>query len=273
MGALVMILLVSGGMTVQSRLESDRAKREYDRLAELAGETTGAPKTEAPETEAAAAPQTKPADKPYASPIDFEELNRENPETVGWLRIPGTGIDYPIVQGRDNDYYLSHGFDRKKSMDGAIYLDYESQGDFVGRNNIIYGHNMKDGSMFRDLVRFKEEAFFRNHQYFTIYTPKREIRLKAVACYYGEAKPLVRKTRFKSQGSFDAFVQEMTQPCAFGEKVACPARTLYTLVTCSYEMNDARTFLFAVEADRDGKEIGPDQSFLREMDERMGDVR
>lgn len=247
-GVLAVILIISGGMTIRSYMGDKRADKEYGSLAELGRETKPAAGIAAPET-AAAAPK-EPETKPYASPIDFDELIRENPDTVGWIKMPGTRIDYPIVQGTDNDFYLNHDFYGKKSAGGVIYLDYESQGDFLGRNSILYGHNMKNGSMFKDLVRYKDEAFFKEHRYFTIYTPEREIQLRAVACYYGEAKPIVRKTRFKSQESFDAFVREMVKPCSFSEVLTYPAGTLYTLVTCSYEMSDARTFLYAVEADR-----------------------
>ena len=92
-----------------------------------------------------------------------------------------------------------------------------------------------------------------------------------MAAYYGEAQPIVRKTRFKSQESFDAFVHEMVKPCSYGGEITYPAKTLYTLVTCSYEINDARTFLFAVEVDEDGNQIQPDDVFLQRMDELMGD--
>ena len=92
-----------------------------------------------------------------------------------------------------------------------------------------------------------------------------------MAAYYGEAQPIVRKTRFKSQESFDAFVHEMVKPCGYSQEITYPARTLYTLVTCSYEINDARTFLFAVEVDEDGNQIQPDDAFLQRMDELMGD--
>ena len=81
----------------------------------------------------------------------------------------------------------------------------------------------------------------------------------------------MRKTRFKSQESFDAFVHEMVKPCGYGDEITYPAKTLYTLVTCSYEINDARTFLFAVEVDEDGNQIQPDDVFLQRMDELMGD--
>lgn len=263
---LAAIMLVSGGLSFKRYMEDRKAKAEYDRLAELARETTAPSETEAPET----VPQeTEPEEEPYVSPINFADLMEENPDTIGWIRVPDTNIDYPIVQGTDNDFYLNHDFYGKESIGGAIYLDFESQGDFVGRNNILYGHNMKNGSMFKDVVRYKDEEYFKEHQYFSVYTPDREIKLKAVACYYGEAQPIVRKTRFKSQESFDAFVHEMIKPCSYAEDVTYPARTLYTLVTCSYEINDARTFLFAVEVDEDGNETPPDEAFLQKMDGLM----
>lgn len=262
---LLAVMLVSGAMSIHSWMEDKRTREEYERLAGLARETTAQPSTEA------VTEPGEPETEPYVSPINFEELMRGNPDTIGWIRVPDTNIDYPIVQGEDNDFYLNHDFYGKENIAGAIYLDFESQGDFVGRNNVLYGHNMKNGSMFKDVNRYKDEAFFKEHQFFSIYTPDREIRLKAVAAYYGEARPIVRKTRFKSQESFDAFVHEMVKPCGCGDEITYPAKTLYTLVTCSYEINDARTFLFAVEVDEDGNQIQPDDVFLQRMDELMGD--
>ena len=248
---LLAVMLVSGAMSIHSWIEDKRTREEYERLAELARETTAQPSTEA---------VTEPGTRYGRTDADFP-----------WIRVPDTNIDYPIVQGEDNDFYLNHDFYGKENIAGAIYLDFESQGDFVGRNNVLYGHNMKNGSMFKDVNRYKDEAYFKEHQFFSIYTPDREIRLKAVAAYYGEAQPIVRKTRFKSQESFDAFVHEMVKPCSYGGEITYPARTLYTLVTCSYEINDARTFLFAVEVDEDGNQIQPDDVFLQRMDDLMGD--
>ena len=94
-----------------------------------------------------------------------------------------------------------------------------------------------------------------------------------MAAYYGEAKPIVRKTRFVSQESFDAFVQEMLSPCSYAQEVQYPARTLYTLVTCSYEINDARTFLFAVEVDEEGNEVLPDEEFQQRMEEMVREYK
>ena len=265
----LLVFLVSGGLTLRSYLADKRAQEEYERLAREAAQTTQETitieETEKQELE------TEPEKEEYQSPYDFDTLKKENPDTIGWIHIPDTKISYPIVQGTDNDFYLKHDFNGEASVAGSIYLDYESEGDFEGRNNILYGHNMKNGSMFKDVNRYKDEAYFKEHQFFSIYTPDREIRLKAVAAYYGEAQPIVRKTRFKSQESFDAFVHEMVKPCGYSQEITYPARTLYTLVTCSYEINDARTFLFAVEVDEDGNQIQPDDAFLQRMDELMGD--
>ena len=262
---LLAVFLISGALTVHQYLEDKRIQEEYERLAEEAARQTTEAPTE-PETE-----ETEPLEEAYVSPIDFEALTAENPDTIGWIRIPDTNVDYPIVQGTDNDFYLDHDFYGKESAAGSIYLDFESEADLQGRNQILYGHNMKNGSMFKDINRYKDPEYFKEHQYFSIYTPDREIKLKAVACYYGEAEPIVRKTRFKSQESFDAFVHEMVKPCSYGGEITYPAKTLYTLVTCSYEINDARTFLFAVEVDEDGNQIQPDDVFLQRMDELMGD--
>lgn len=128
---------------------------------------------------------------------------------------------------------------------------------------------MKNGSMFKDIVRYKDPSYFKEYQYFSIYTPEREIRLKAVSCYYGEAKPIVRKTRFKSQEAFDEFVKEMIAPCSYAETVEYPVKALYTFVTCSYEINGARTFLFAVEADEQGNEITADEEYQQKMTDLM----
>lgn len=262
---LLIVMAVSGTISILGWLKDKKARDEYDRLAELARETSAAVETKVETSEDEL--ETEPEGQPYVSPINFDELKKENPDTVGWIRIDGTRIDYPIVQGTDNDFYLHHDFYGGESVGGAIYLDFESQKDFVGRNNILYGHHMKNGTMFKDVNFYKESEFFKEHQYFSIYTPDREIRLKAVACYYGEARPIVRKTRFGTQESFDSFVKEMMEPCSYKEETKFPARTLYTLVTCSYEINDARTFLFAVEVDEDKNEVGVDENFQKRMDE------
>lgn len=178
---------------------------------------------------------------------DFNRLCRINSDTVGWLFIPGTKINYPIVQTTDNDKYLHTGFNGEDNVAGTIFLDYESDSDLMGKNNILYGHNMKNGTMFRDLVQFKNKEFFEEHKYFQIYTMDRVISLKAISCYYGKADAGIRQTKFNSQGEYEVFIERIIKKCEYAEIPDKPVKSIYTLITCSYEMNDARTYLIAVE--------------------------
>lgn len=257
---LILMVIVSGVGVVNRYLQDKRAEEEYRRLAELARETTEAT-TEAP-TEALTEPQeTEPETEAYISPIDFEALSEVNPDVIGWIRIPDTNVDYPIVQTDDNDKYLHTSFEGEESIAGTVYLDFESDSDMMGFNNILYGHNMKNGSMFKDIVKYKDQSYFDEHKYFEIYTPERTIRLKAISCYYAKAEPIVRKTRFKTRESYEAFIKEMIKPCAWYEMPEFPIDSLYTLVTCSYEVNDARTILYAVEVDENGDMVKGTREF------------
>lgn len=251
---LFLFMVIGGAVAAHDYIDGKRAEEEYRRVAELAKQTTEAPTTRSPEAEIETEPEPE-TEAPYVSPIDFEELKKINPDTIGWIRIPDTNIDYPIVQNDNNDTYLHTDFNGQESVFGAIYLDFESDSDLQGYNNVIYGHNMKNGSMFQDLVHYKDEQYFKDHRYFEIYTPERTIRLKAVSSYYDKAQPIVRKTKFKTPESYRAFVQEMLKPCTYAEIPEVPIDALYTLVTCSYEVDDARTFVFAVEVDEDGNVI------------------
>lgn len=185
----------------------------------------------------------------YSEPghTDFNTLLEINQDTIGWLFIPGTRISYPIVQTIDNDKYLHTGFSGEENVAGSIFLDYESKPDLTGRNNIIYGHNMKNGTMFRDLIQYKDKDFFDEHRYFKIYTADRIINLKAVSCYYGKADADIRKTEFGSQEEYQTFITNLIKKCPYAELPAGTVNSIYTFITCSYEVNDARTYLIAVE--------------------------
>lgn len=183
----------------------------------------------------------------YEPPIDFTALRQINPEIIAWLTIPGTEIDYPIVQTDNNDTYLTTGFDKNASASGAIYLDCDSDGTLTGKHSIFYGHHMRDGSMFAELVKFKKEDFFNSHREIILYTPQRELRLRTVAALYGNADGEKRRTEFPSEEGFRQYIDEMTKNCAFRELPGKAPQRLYSFVTCSYEFPDARTIVYAVE--------------------------
>lgn len=245
--SLLIIMIASAISLVKEWMDAAAQRRLEESLAEAARQTEA--ETEPLETEEETEAETE---APYVSPIDFAPLLATNPDTIGWIRVPDTKIDYPIVQSPDNQYYLHKDFEGKDSVYGTIYLDADSKSDFSGWNNPIYGHHMKDGSMFKDVVKFKNQDFFESHRYFEIYTPERTIHLKTLGCYYSDSNGIVRKTTFKSQSSFDKWVSERLAPCSFAEVPEQPFDSMFVLVTCSYEQNDARTLLFAAEVDEDG---------------------
>ncbi|MBE6608521.1 MAG: class B sortase [Ruminococcaceae bacterium] len=100
----------------------------------------------------------------------LKSLRETNPDVIGWISIPGTVIDYPIVQTEDNDYYLDHSITGTYLKSGSIFADYRNASDWSDQNTVLYGHNMASGEMFAALAKFKSGSFFRANRYIYIYT-------------------------------------------------------------------------------------------------------
>jgi sortase B len=116
--------------------------------------------------------------------IDFESLIALNSDFVGWLYlIDDNIINYPVVQGNDNRYYLNHLFDKTVNLHGTLFLDYRNNVENLNDNSIIYGHTMKSAKMFHSLGNFKDQNYYELHPYFFLETPEHEYRLDVFACY------------------------------------------------------------------------------------------
>ena len=158
LGAAAILCLVVGGVKL---VREQKAGEEYEELREEA-------KTEEPETVEAEPEEEK---EPLDIPVDFEALQAENPDIYAWITIPGTNVDYPILQREgDNGYYLNHSVDGAESIAGAIFTEDYNSKDFTDPNTIIYGHNMKNGSMFGQLKKYGKEDFYKEHPCFYLYT-------------------------------------------------------------------------------------------------------
>ncbi len=128
-------------------------------------------------------PQTGTNESSYVSPIDFDSLAEINPDIIGWIYFETMDINYPIVQGEDDDFYLHHGFYKEDNNSGCIFMDTEGSPDFSSMNAFIYGHNMKNKSMFAKLNQYVEEEFFLENKTFLIYTPTEMRRYEIYSCY------------------------------------------------------------------------------------------
>lgn len=228
----------SGGTLVMRLREYSVFREEYDDLRD---------QFKHPSATGAATPAASAA--PDAAPIDFAGLRAENPDTVGWIEIPGTDISYPVVQAGDNETYLTHGFGGEASGAGAIFLDMASQPDMLGMHTIIYGHHMRDGSMFAQLVNFKDADFFAAHDEIVLYTPERTLRLTVIAAYAHKADAALRQFSFEDGEALTGFIETCVSRSASvrGGVDWRKAERLYSFVTCSYEADDMRTVVHAIE--------------------------
>lgn len=119
--------------------------------------------------------------------VDFASLQSINPDVKGWLYIESLDISYPVVQGEDNDKYLHTTYEGKSNNAGSIFLDYQNNGDFSDCNTIVYGHNMKNQSMFGRLKLFKEQEKYKDSVYFWILTPEGDHRYQIFSAFYTDA--------------------------------------------------------------------------------------
>lgn len=179
--------------------------------------------------------------------IDFKKLKSQNQDIAGWIYIRGTTIDYPIVQGKDNEEYLHQDFNKKKSSSGTIFLDNNCKKDFTSDNNIIYGHHMKNGTMFAQLLKFREKSFLKKHNEIMIFMPDRTIHLKVISAYAQKAQNKIPVT-FANDKQKKAYIKNIE---SMSEQTIKTSRIndshIYTFVTCSYEGEDNRTYVHAAE--------------------------
>lgn len=175
------------------------------------------------------------------SEIEFGALRQTCPDAVGWLRIAGTVIDYPIVQGEDNDFYLTHLADGTPNSSGSIMLDRANAGDFSDTVSILHGHHMRSGSMFGDLDAYEDEAFYRAHPTIRLCTPAGDCDVAVFAAYTVDGYAFGYPTSFADEASFDAFVRRAVSATGYetGVEVAWGDRILL-LSTCAYAYDGAR---------------------------------
>lgn len=177
----------------------------------------------------------------YAWPVvDFDVLQATNPDVVGWIYLKDSKINYPIVQGSDNSYYLNHLFTKERNSAGCIFLDSRNSKDFSDRNNVVYGHHMKNGSMFTGLEAYKTQAFYDAHPIVQILTQDQNYELELFAGYVTEVEDDAWQLGF-TEPEFEKWLGKAVNRSAFASTVTPTADDrVVTLSTCSYEFDNAR---------------------------------
>jgi sortase B len=198
-------------------------------------------------TAATMPPSASATEQPFVSPIDFEALCKGVPDAIAWLTIDGTKIDYPVVQTDDNQFYVHNSAEKKASKYGAVFLDFRNHGDFSDFYNIIYAHNMANGSMFGTLVRFKQKDFFDRVQTGTLNTPTHDYELQIFACSVtNSTSDYYQSIAFLSPAEKESHLAYLKKTAKYWRDITIGNDDrIVILSTCSYEFDEARTVVLA----------------------------
>lgn len=200
-----------------------------------------------PDEEDTSQPEQSAQDTINWPEVNFEELSAINQDIVGWIYIEDTKINYPVVQGNDNQYYLKHLFNGQWNNAGCIFLDSRNTPDFSDRHSIIYGHHMKNDTMFSGLTEYKKQEFYDAHPTVLLVTPEQNIRIEVFAGYVANVKDDAWEIDLESDMKFEEWLADAKERSCFESGIA-PAVTdrIVTLSTCSYEFDNARFVLLGV---------------------------
>lgn len=176
--------------------------------------------------------------------VDFEKLQAVNQDVIGWIYCEGTDINYPVLQGEDNEFYLKHTYDGASNRAGSIFVDALNAPCFADSNTIIYGHHMKNGSMFAALGNWAKQDYYETHPIFWLLTPEQNY---CVLLFSGYTTSAVSGTYTIFQGPGREFSEYLQAVCANSDFRADiepdPNGKCVVLSTCEYDFENARYVL------------------------------
>ena len=221
---LIGIILVSGYKIGKTMWEYQVAKSAYTNISEKTA---------------------KVDPKQFTGVVDWKALKKVNPDVQGWLYQKGTVINYPVVQGTDNDTYLHTRFDKQWSGGGTLFVDCRMEKDFKGFNSIIYGHHMKDGSMFRSIRGYtKEDGYYDKHKTLELATPHGNYHLVVFSAFITKAtdEDTYKMTydEAEKQAYMDRAWERSELPITKNSVDVTKNDRLVTLSTCAYDYEEAR---------------------------------
>jgi len=214
--ALVGVALFSGYKIIDSLNEYGKNRQEYNEIREQM-----------------IVPQDQEKDDFGYLRFDYNGLMRVNPDFKCWIDIPGTIISYPVVQGPDNDYYLRRTFSGQYNVGGVIFLDYTCPDDLTGKNTVIYGHRMNDGSMFTDLKKFVDGSLAKEYNEVHLYRADGVYIYKIFSACKTDAFSNCYRSWFSDETDFGAWLDEqVARTDVFFDAVPTADDKIITLSTC-----------------------------------------
>ena len=173
--------------------------------------------------------------------IDFKNLKATCPNAVAWIYSSGTPINYPIVQGKDNKYYLSHRADNSSNENGAVFLNKSNSPNFTDDNSILFAHHLATGDMFTSLEKYRDQKYYQAHPTMDLITPTATYKIQLIAGYVLDGASPIFPTRFATDGEQKQFLDNARKQSVFTSKVQVASKDkLITMCTCTYDYNNAR---------------------------------
>ena len=231
-----LLALGSGFLMVRDLNQYSESAGAYE---DIASHVELPEQTEAPEDDNT---ETEPARENLSvvlPTVDFEALRETSPDIIGWLALPDTAINYPVTQADDNEYYLHHLYDGTYNKTGCLFADYENQENFSDRNTIIYGHNMRDGSMFATLNEYDEQSYYDGHPQMYLVTPDGGYVVEIFTAFVAKPSESGSDTSpwrlsFKDDGAYTTWLSEMAGRSVIETDVTVTSSDkVLTLSTCT----------------------------------------
>ena len=184
---------------------------------------------------------SKPADLPQ---INFRALQEVNPDVIGWIYSPDTTINYPVVQGDDNAYYLKHLADGTENRNGCPFLDVQNRPDFTDDNSIIYGHHMQNGTMFAGISWYEDQSYYDEHPVMYLMTPSAPYRIELFSGYITTMDSSAYMQTFGGIREHTDWLKDVSGRSDFRANLEISAYDrVINLSTCAYRFENARYVL------------------------------
>ena len=237
-------VLVWGGLTLRQWGEYRAGERAYAALADAVVRIPANPSPHmgqaAPDPQASAPAGEGQGEEIPPIQVDMQALRAVNPQAVGWLYSPDTVISYPVAQGEDNTYYLKHLFDGTPNSAGCLFLDSRCQG-LEGRNSVIYGHYMNNGTLFASLKEYQDQAYYDAHPRLYLFTPQEVLIIELFSAYIAGPEDGAWRLDFSSPEDYGGWLAQLQARSCF-ESAVVPQTSdrVITLSTCNYTFPNAR---------------------------------
>lgn len=251
MVVLLVVFLASAGAAALIQHQYRLSDRRYAQAADQYTRPSQAPQEVDLPREGEEAPP------PVLAPItvDFAALRSVNPDVAGWLYCEGTPINYPVLQGETDDTYLHRSYDRSYSAAGSIFVEADNRPEFQDANTIIYGHHMKNGSMFSALENWSQPGFYEAHPIMWLLTPERDYRVVLFSGYTTSAYSETYTIFSEPEEGMDWYLPMVLEASDFQADAALDEAGRYVVLsTCAYVFDQARYVLHGIleEADSAG---------------------